>query len=122
MSTVLAVDDSETMRRLVEVTLKSGHFDVCLAEDGVDGLEKYSGAGNVDLVIADLHLPRMGGVEFIREIKERNPHMPVIVLTSDVGGDVREQCVAAGADGWLTKPIKPSHFLEVVRRLVNHDN
>jgi len=118
MATILAVDDSETMRQMVKMTLTAGNYNVVLAHDGEDGLSKFTSTAGIDLVITDINMPRMDGLALIREIRARNQDVPILALTTESEDGMRKQGADAGANGWLVKPFKPAQFIDIVRQIV----
>ncbi len=110
---VLLVDDSATVRRMMEWALKPGGFRTLQATDGVHALE-ILGAEHVDLAFIDLNMPRMDGIELIRTIRadEKLKKIPVILLTTENRPQDRELGLGAGANLYLTKPSAPALLLE----------
>ncbi len=117
---VLAVDDSATMRRLIESTLSSRGFDVFLAEDGIEGLARLA---EVDphVVITDINMPRLDGFGVITGVRQSPTHggIPVLVLTTETGADLKARARAAGATGWLVKPFEDDRLVNVLRRVLS---
>lgn len=118
MATILAVDDSETMRQMVKLTLMAGNHKVVLADDGEDGLSKYLSATDFDLVITDINMPKMDGIGLIKEIRSRNNDIPILALTTESEDGMRKKGADAGANGWLVKPFKPAQFMDIVRQIL----
>lgn len=118
MPTVLAVDDSETMRQMVKMTLQAGNYQVVLAVDGEDGLKQFTSRTDIDLVITDINMPKMDGIGLIREIRARNKDVPILALTTESEDGMRKKGAEAGANGWLVKPFKPAQFIDVVRQII----
>ncbi|MFO1469877.1 MAG: response regulator [Turneriella sp.] len=118
MATILAVDDSETMRQMVKLTLMAGNHKVVLADDGEDGLSKYLSTTNFDLVITDINMPKMDGIGLIKEIRSRNNTIPILALTTESEDGMRKKGADAGANGWLVKPFKPAQFMDIVRQIL----
>ena len=116
MAIVLTVDDSPSIRQMVKVTLEPAGHQVIEAGDGVQGLAKAQ-TSRPDIVITDLNMPVMNGLELIRALrKERTlTGMPILFLTTDA---VKQEAKSAGATGWITKPFKPEQLLTVVGKLV----
>lgn len=116
--TVLAVDDSKTMRDMLEYTLKDAGYNVVLAEDGQQGLTQLS-SNSVDLVITDINMPVMNGIEFIKNVRSdvTNRSLPILILTTESGDDLKQQGRAAGATGWIVKPFVPEKLLKVVAKV-----
>lgn len=117
MKNILAVDDSEPMRKMVELVLKSAGYAVTLAVDGVDGVAKFK-AGRFDLIVTDINMPNMHGVELIKEIRKLSPDIPILALTTESEDEMRKKGAEAGADGWIVKPFRPAQFLDIVRQVL----
>lgn len=116
---ILAVDDSRTMRTMISMALTEAGFDVDLAEDGIDGLEKLDGSAP-DLVITDINMPRLDGFGVIEGIRSQSQYayMPVLVLTTETGEELKQRARAAGATGWIVKPFDPDKLVSAINRLV----
>lgn len=114
----LIVDDSKTMREMVSFTMKSGGFDVLEAEDGVDALEVLK-SGKVDLVVTDLNMPNMNGLELIGELRADPEYntTPILMLTTESSNELREKGKEAGATGWIVKPFQPEKFLAIIGKV-----
>jgi len=108
------------MREMVSFTLKSADHTVVVAVDGVDALEKAKQT-DADLVITDINMPRMDGIQLIQELRELPNYRftPLLVLTTESGEDKKNQGKAAGATGWLVKPFDPDQLLAVVNRVLD---
>ncbi len=116
---IMTVDDSASIRQVVSFTLSSAGYEVVTAEDGVDAVSKLAGAG-VDMVITDLNMPRMDGIELIRNIR-KDPgcrFVPVVMLTTESQPAKKVEGREAGATGWIVKPFKPDQLLAVVKKLL----
>ena len=118
MATILAVDDSETMRQMVKLTLMAGNHKVVLADDGEDGLSKYLSTTNFDLVITDYHMPGMDGVTMVKAVREgeRNTGVPIIVLTTETSDQMKAAFREAGASGWMSKPYSPDRLDSALKK------
>lgn len=117
--TVLIVDDSASMRQLVSFALKSAGYDVVAAMHGKDALEKMNGV-RVEMVITDLNMPEMDGIEFIRRVRARaaNKFTPIVMLTTESQETKKQEGKQVGASGWIVKPFKPNELVDVVRKFV----
>lgn len=115
---VLTVDDSKTMRDMVSFTLKSAGYDVIDAEDGKHALQVLEGQ-SVDLVITDLNMPNMNGLELIRALRadERFKFTPILMLTTESDDTKKADGKAAGATGWIVKPFNPEKLIQVVQKV-----
>ncbi|WP_416242990.1 response regulator [Azospira sp. APE16] len=117
--TILAVDDSASIRQMVSFTLKSAGYDVVEAVDGMDGLEKAK-ARAINLVLTDQNMPRMDGLTLIRTLRglPRYKATPILMLTTESSDAMKTQGRAAGATGWLVKPFDPQKLVEVVKKVI----
>ncbi len=113
---VMAVDDSATVRKVLQATLVAAGYEVVEAVDGADALNKLSGAP-VDMLVTDLNMPNVDGINLIQEVRQKpgNRFMPIIMLTSESQPEKKSAGKAAGASGWITKPFNPEQLLAVVR-------
>ncbi len=116
---ILAVDDSASIRSMVSFTLKSAGYEVVEAVDGVDALTKAK-ATTMNLVLTDQNMPRMDGLTLVRSLRELPAYRtaPILILTTESGADMKSQGKAAGATGWLVKPFDPQRLIEVVRKVL----
>lgn len=117
--TILAVDDSASIRQMVTFTLKGAGYDVIEAVDGVDGLAKLDGA-DVGMVITDLNMPNLDGIGFIKKLRAnpKTKFIPVIMLTTESQAEKKQAGKSAGATGWIVKPFKPEQLLGVVKKVL----
>jgi len=115
---VLAVDDSASMRALVTLTLTEAGIDVEQAKDGIEAME-LARAGQFDLVLADLNMPRMDGIQLIKELRAdaRYRLTPILMLTTDWSEEKKREGKMAGATGWIVKPFGPDSLVSALRRL-----
>lgn len=117
--TILAVDDSASIRMMLAFTLREKGYRVIEAHDGRDGLAKLQ-SEKVDMVITDLNMPGMDGIGLIRGVRQ-NPvsrFTPIIMLTTESHDTKKNEARAAGATGWITKPFLPEQLLAVVRKVI----
>ncbi|GAA6163731.1 response regulator [Pelagimonas sp. KU-00592-HH] len=115
---ILAVDDSRTMRNMLKQTLGEAGYEVSLAEDGVDGVERLRDL-TPDLVITDINMPRMDGFRFIEEVRGlgRLRGVPILVLTTESDQALRNRARAAGATGWIVKPFDDGNLISAIRKV-----
>lgn len=115
---VMAVDDSATVRQVLQLTLEGAGYEVIEAVDGKDALTKLANAP-VDMMVTDLNMPNMDGIELIRNVRlsPGNRFMPIIMLTTESQPEKKQEGKAAGASGWIVKPFKPEQLLAVVRMI-----
>ncbi|MGZ9722199.1 response regulator [Rhizobium miluonense] len=116
---ILTVDDSASIRLTTRIALTNAGYAVTEAVDGADGLGKMK-MGNFDLIVTDLNMPNMDGLTMIRGLRQLPAYMgtPVIFLTTESDGDLKQQAKAAGATGWLTKPFDPENLIKIVRKVL----
>ncbi|ATN32360.1 response regulator [Rhizobium daejeonense] len=116
---ILTVDDSASVRLTTRIALTNAGYQVTEAVDGTDGLAKVNG-GQFDLIITDLNMPNMDGLTMIRELRKvpANTGIPIIFLTTESDGDIKQQAKAAGATGWLTKPFDPENLVKVAKKVL----
>ncbi|MFQ3197832.1 MAG: two-component system chemotaxis response regulator CheY [Paraglaciecola sp.] len=117
---ILIVDDSPSIRQMVEVTLKSANYTVTAAKDGQEALDicKYT---RFDFVLTDQNMPRMDGLTLITSLRTLPAYAttPIIVLTTEASDSVKAQGKAAGATGWMVKPFDPKKLLEVMSKVLS---
>jgi two-component system chemotaxis response regulator CheY len=116
---ILAIDDSPTMRGLVASALGTGGFHIHLAEDGVDGLERLAEA-DPHLVITDINMPRLDGFGVIEAVRASTTHasVPILVLTTESGSELKARARAAGATGWIVKPFDDARLVATIKRVL----
>jgi two-component system chemotaxis response regulator CheY len=104
---------------MVKMALTGGGFEVISAEDGNDGLAKARGC-RADLVLTDLNMPGMNGIELIKQIRQLPAYMgvPIIFLTTESDAGLKQQAKAAGATAWIVKPFQGDQLLTAVRRVL----
>lgn len=119
MASILAVDDSPSMRRLVATTLIDAGHQVTEAADGAAALALAT-ARAVELVITDVNMPVMNGLELIGKLRSLVSYRftPILVLTTEMDPAKKQQAKASGATGWLVKPFDPATFLATIRKVV----
>ena len=119
MHSILAVDDSISMRQMVSFTLKNAGFEVVDAVDGEDAYEKAR-KRHFALVLTDQNMPRLDGIGLTRRLRE-HPNFkttPILILTTESSDQMKQAGRAAGATGWLVKPFDPAKLIEVIRKVI----
>lgn len=113
---VMTVDDSATVRQVLQMTLEGAGYEVLAAVDGADALDKLSDA-SIDMLVTDLNMPNVDGINLIRQVRQKpgNRFMPIIMLTTVSHPEMKSAGKTAGASGWITKPFRPEQLLAVVR-------
>ena len=119
MASILAVDDSASMRQMVAFTLKGAGYDVIEAADGVEALNIAKTKG-VNLVITDVNMPNMDGISLIKELRALPSYRftPLLMLTTESSPEKKQQGKAAGATGWIVKPFNPDQLLSTVKKVL----
>jgi len=115
MSEILIVDDSPTARQQLRITLQGNDYTVSEAQDGEEGL-RMAKAGSFDLIIADLNMPKLNGIEMITELR-RVPALrdtPIFLLTTEGNPELAQKGKLAGANAWIVKPFKADILLGAV--------
>ncbi len=119
MATILAVDDSNSMRQMVSFTLQQAGHEVMEAADGVEALE-LAKKNDFGLVISDVNMPRMDGISLIRQLRSLPGYKftPLLMLTTEAGADKKREGKDAGATGWIVKPFNPDQLLATIGRVL----
>ncbi len=116
--TILAVDDSRTIREMLGHTLRQAGYQVITAEDGVHGLEVLQ-TERPDVIVTDINMPRLDGFGFIEAVRAEGAcrTTPILVLTTESEPEKKARARAAGATGWIVKPFDPVKLVEAIRRV-----
>ncbi|GAB6039397.1 response regulator [Endothiovibrio diazotrophicus] len=119
MATILAVDDSASMRQMVVFTLKGAGYDVVEAADGVQALQSAKNR-KVDLVLTDVNMPNMDGITLIRQLRALPNYKftPILTLTTESAPEKKMEGKQAGATGWIVKPFNPTQLLATVKKVL----
>ncbi|MCI7399893.1 MAG: response regulator [Prevotella sp.] len=116
MRRILVAEDNDSNFILMGYLLKK-HYEVIRAINGIDAVEKVE-QGGIDMVLMDLKMPEMDGLQATRIIKEKYPDMPIIALTANAFSSDREQAFEAGCDEFLSKPVNSELCLETIAKLL----
>jgi len=116
---ILAVDDSVSMRQMVELTLRTAGYEVVQAADGVEALE-FARVGSVDLVLTDVNMPRMDGIQLVQELRALANYkfVPMLVLTTESSKEKKMEGKRAGATGWIVKPFNAQQLLGTIAKVI----
>lgn len=119
MHSILAVDDSPSMRKMVAFTLSGAGYNVVEAVDGEDAYEKAQ-THAIDLVLADQNMPRLDGLGLTRKLREdpKFKTIPILILTTESSDLMKQAGRSAGATGWLVKPFDPTRLIEVIQKVI----
>jgi len=116
--TIMTVDDSASMRQMVKFTLSEAGYQIVEAINGQDALEKM--ADTIDMVVTDLNMPCMDGIELIKSIRKVPDFrfIPIVMLTTESQNEKKMEGKAAGATGWIVKPFRPDQLLAVIKKVL----
>ena len=116
--TILAVDDSRTIREMLGHTLRQAGYNVVLAEDGVHGLEVLQ-TETPDVIVTDINMPRLDGCGFPEAVRAEGPSRarPILVLPTASEPEKKARARAAGATGWIVKPFDPVKLIDAIKRV-----
>ena len=119
MHSVLAVDDSGSIRGLVSHVLGDAGYEVVLAEDGQEALD-YAADNSVDVVLTDINMPRVNGIELIQKLRGMSHYKftPMLVLTTESSQEMKMKGREVGATGWLVKPFDPDQLIAVIKKVL----
>lgn len=117
--TILVVDDSSTVRQQVSIALKQAGFDVLEAADGQIGLAVINTNRSIEMVISDVHMPNMNGLEMVEKIKSKpeNKSLPILMLTTEGQPALVKRAKEAGAVGWIVKPFNANQLVQTAKHL-----
>lgn len=116
---VIVVDDSSNVRRQVSLALEEQGYDVMEATDGADGLEKISATPDLSLVICDVNMPRMNGIEMIEAVNQGPRKGLIFIMLTTMGqSTLVKRAAQAGAKAWLVKPFKKEHLIAAISKLM----
>ena len=116
---VLVVDDDDTVRLLISGVLEDAGYRVVTARDGVEALEAWS-SQHVDCIVTDVNMPNMNGLELIGKLRGLATYKftPILVLTTEMDPNKKQQAKASGATGWIVKPFDPDTLLATIRKVI----
>lgn len=118
---VLVIDDSASVRQQVAQALTPVGFEIVEAVDGLDGIKHIEADSELAIVICDVTMPRMTGVEMLEKLRENGtrPGLPILMLTAESQPALLKRAQAAGAKGWIVKPFKPNILVMTVQKLAS---
>ncbi len=115
---IFIVDDSAVMIMSLKQILDMEGFEVVSAKDGMEALEKINEGLKPDLIITDVNMPRMGGLDFIKNVRPILKFIPILVLTTESDIEKRTEAKNMGATGWLVKPVGGEDLLKVINQVL----
>lgn len=119
MMRILVVDDDKTTRKILSLYLKGKGYEVVTAENGLDALEKM-GTDNINLVVTDMNMPFMDGIELTKTLKaDANwEHVPILMVTTEADEEEKKRAAAAGVDDYLVKPANAEQITSSVKKIL----
>ncbi|MBN1183940.1 MAG: response regulator [Bacteroidales bacterium] len=119
MKKILIVDDSASIRDVLSFVLKEEGFEVFMAEDGVDA-QKHLNGQQLDLIITDLYMPNMDGIELIKKIRSMSDYerTPILFLTTESQNEKKSEAKEAGATGWIVKPFVQKNLIAAIMKVM----
>jgi two-component system chemotaxis response regulator CheY len=120
MKNVLIVDDSESIRVVVETALNEAGYNVFAGENGEEGLQLLIKNPQIDLIISDFNMPIMDGITFLKKVRqlEEYKYLPVLMLTTETQGTKKVEAKKSGATGWITKPFDKEQLISIVKKVI----
>lgn len=120
MKKILIVDDSDSIREIVSITLINEGYDVIKSVDGNDALNKLETVNDLDLVITDLHMPNLDGIGLIKKLRasDKFNRIPILFLTTETQMNKKIEAKEAGATGWIIKPFMPAKLIIAVKKVI----
>lgn len=115
---VFVVDDSATMVMSLKQSLELAGYEVETAKDGLEAFEKVKSGYKPDLIITDLNMPKMNGLEFIKNVRTILRFTPILILTTESEASKREEAKRLGATGWLVKPVSGTELIKVLKQVL----
>jgi two-component system chemotaxis response regulator CheY len=118
---ILIVDDDATTRKLLGLFLKAKGYEVAYAENGLDGIEKM-GREDPNLIISDLNMPYMDGIEFVKTVRADPSHqeIPILMVTTEADPEERERAMSIGVNGYLIKPVTAEVVTQNIRHILKN--
>jgi two-component system cell cycle response regulator DivK len=114
--TVLIVEDNETSNIYFEAALRKTKANLIWAKNGLEAVETAKGNGNIDLILMDINMPKMDGIEATKIIKSIYPDIVIVVQTAFILSGEERMCQEAGCDEFITKPIRLKYLLDTINR------
>ena len=118
MARILVADDQESMRLIISDMLKEKGHSVVTAEDGLAAFDQFKN-GSFDLVVADVNMPRLNGLEFLKQVKAEKPQAKVVFVTGMLEDAVKVGSAKFGLDGLILKPFDKIGAMEIIEKVLN---
>jgi len=114
---VMVIDDSMLVRRQVSNALQGTGYLITEAVDGIDALEKLAHLPDTKLIVCDVNMPRMNGIELLERLSAQGSLVPVVMLTTEGQPELIQRARSLGAKGWIVKPFKPEFLVATAAKL-----
>ena len=114
---ILVIDDSQTVCQQVALVLDQGGFETLEAADGADGLELIQKTPDIAMVLCDINMPRMNGLEMVEAVQKSGRSIPIVMLTTEGQPQLIDRAKKAGVKGWIVKPFKGDLLLAAVKKV-----
>ena len=121
MANILIVDDSSTMRKIISRSLRQAGLtvdDIFEAADGIEGLNEIASGKKIDLILSDINMPNMDGLEFIKAVRANGNQVPIVMITTEGGEEILKEAMSSGASDSIKKPFTPDQLQEKLGGLV----
>ena len=117
---ILIVDDSTLIREVVSKTAKNAGYEVVSASDGQEALDELQKYSDINLILTDINMPIMDGLEMIRRVKneENLKYIPIVILTTESKESLKQQGRDLGVKAWMVKPFDEKTFLKAMMKLI----
>ena len=115
---ILLIDDSATMLMSLKQTLENAAFKIETARDGQEAFKRLQGGLKPDLIITDINMPNMNGIDFIKNARTLLKFTPILALTTEIQVARRDEAMKLGATGWLVKPVGGPDLLKVIKQVL----
>ncbi len=117
---ILIVDDSESIRSLLKYNLETSGYETAVAKDGLEALEIIEKNSDLNLLLTDLHMPNMNGLELIERVRknEKFKFLPILFLTTETNIEMKQRARNAGATGWIVKPFQSEKLIKTIRKVL----
>ena len=117
---IMVVDDSATIRMSLKNTLTNAGLEVVQASDGEEALKMLQDGTKPDLIITDINMPKMGGLELIKNVRKLPGlrFVPILALTTESAQEKRDEARKNGATGWIVKPVKGTELLGIIKKVL----
>jgi two-component system, chemotaxis family, chemotaxis protein CheY len=118
MERILIVDDSSIMRDSLKIVLEKAGFSTELCADGIECLNKYKSDNNFSLLITDINMPQMNGIDMISNIRSISNELPIIIISTDYDKNEIKTAKDLKVSAWIVKPFKPEDLINLINKII----